>query len=87
MQVNASAMVFLETEERSLVASLRLTECHVRDFDLNVRLPKYNKGQALSFSLMAKSPYLLRQLQDAVLSRAAAPAPPARPRTREPRGL
>ena len=66
-------MVFLESEERTLVASLRLTECHVQDFDLNIRLPKYNKGQALSFSLMSKSPYLLRQIQDAVM-----PLPPHR---------
>ena len=46
--------------------SFTLSECHCEDVDLSVRLPKYNKGNQLSFSTGPKTFYLLRQLQDAL---------------------
>mmetsp|Transcript_43687 Transcript_43687/g.103217 ORF Transcript_43687/g.103217 Transcript_43687/m.103217 type:complete len:314 (+) Transcript_43687:172-1113(+) len=64
--VDKAAMVFLESEERAVVGSLRLSECHVQDFDLSIRFPRYNKGASAHYTIAPKTSYLLRQIQDAV---------------------
>lgn len=61
--VDKAAMVFLESEERAVVGSLRLSECHVQDFDLSIRFPRYNKGASAHYTIAPKTSYLLRQIQ------------------------
>jgi hypothetical protein len=64
--VDKAATVFLESVDRAVVGSLKLSECHVQDFELSIRFPRYNKGTSMHYSIAPKTSYLLRQIQDAV---------------------
>ena len=60
--VDRSVIAFLESSDRTVVSSLRLSECHVSELDVNIRFPKYNKGAGQHFSIVSRSSYLLRQV-------------------------
>ncbi|EKX46904.1 hypothetical protein GUITHDRAFT_107257 [Guillardia theta CCMP2712] len=60
------SMLFLESDDKTVVGSLRISDCHVHDFDVNVRFPKYNKGGNMQFTIAHKFTYTLRQIQDAL---------------------
>jgi hypothetical protein len=60
--VDRSVIAFLESNDRTVVSSLRLSECHVSELDVNIRFPKYNKGAGQHFSIVSRSSYLLRQV-------------------------
>lgn len=60
------SMLFLESDDKTVVGSLRISDCHVSDFDVNVRFPKYNKGGNMQFTIAHKFTYTLRQIQDAL---------------------
>jgi hypothetical protein len=60
--IDQSVIVFLESSDRTVVSSLKLSECHVSELDVNIRFPKYNKGAGQHFSIVPRSSYLLRQV-------------------------
>ena len=62
--IDRSVIAFLESNDRTVVSSLRLSECHVSELDVNIRFPKYNKGAGQHFSIIPRSSYLLRQVGD-----------------------
>jgi hypothetical protein len=60
--IDRSVIAFLESSDRTVVSSLKLSECHVSELDVNIRFPKYNKGAGQHFSIVPRSSYLLRQV-------------------------